>query len=204
MRRILAIGAHPDDVEIGCGGSLVRFISEGSDIFVTIMSMQNPAVMPPGSLQDECDESLRELGIGVNRRLYNYLQMRQLTEQRQQVLQRLFDIRKEVNPDVVFIPSPHDIHKDHSTVSQEAIRVFKDKTILAFYLPWNNIQFTTEGFIRLNDRQVDTKLKSLSKYESQRGKHYMDPESVWAQMRAWGTHIGCKFAEAYEVIRWVL
>lgn len=102
------------------------------------------------------------------------------------------------------MPSTNDIHQDHSTVAQEAIRAFKNKTILGYELIWNNINFNTVCFIKLKKKHIDNKIKSLSKYKSQSHRPYMNKEFIKSHAITRGVQIGCDFAESFEVIRMVL
>ena len=123
---------------------------------------------------------------------------------RQEILEEMVKFSKNINPDLVFLPTPNDIHQDHYTVAMEGIRAFKKTSILAYELPWNNIQFNTQAFIKFEKKHIDLKIKALKEYESQKNRDYMGESFVLALAQTRGIQIGAKYAEAFEVIRWVI
>jgi LmbE family N-acetylglucosaminyl deacetylase len=89
-------------------------------------------------------------------------------------------------------------------ITQEAIRAFKRSTILGYELPWNNIQFTTNYFVRLEEADVEKKLAALREYRSQADKDYFAESFMRGLLRVRGTQIQCENAEAFEAIRVVV
>ena len=122
-------------------------------------------------------------------------------QRRQEILEDLIKIRSNKHFDLVFIPSPHDIHQDHTTIAQEGIRAFKNTTILGYELIWNNLTFNTECFIQLEKKHIERKVLALKEYRSQGQRNYLSDEFVFSLAKARGVQIGCEYAEAFEVIR---
>ena len=120
---------------------------------------------------------------------------------RQELLEDMVKLRNERNYDLVFMPSSHDIHQDHTTVAQEAIRAFKKTTLLGYELIWNNLTFDTDCFVQLEERHVEAKCQALREYKSQGFRDYTSPEFVRSLARTRGVQVGCQYAEAFEVIR---
>ena len=102
---------------------------------------------------------------------------------------------------MVFIPSLHHIHQDHSTIAQEGLWAFKNTTILGYELIWNNLSFDTQCFVRLSQENIDVKIRALKEYHSQGKRNYLSEEFVYSLARARGVQVGCEFAEAFEVVR---
>jgi len=203
-KTILAIGAHTDDVELGCGGTIARMKACGADVWACIFSQVNPS-NPEWPLVSEFRESMSRLGVPPSRQILGYIYpMRRLSYHRQEILENLFELRDTINPDMVILPSPDDLHRDHYTISQEGTRTFKGVTTLAYELPWNNINFRTEGFIGLKQHHVIKKVHALNAYQSQAGKKYMRPEFIEALATTRGVQINMDYAEAFEVVRWVM
>lgn len=199
--KILVCAAHPDDTEIGCGGSLTRYMEEGAEVFSLIFSSVNPSINPPEVLRHECRDAMSRLEI--DRYLLLDFPMRELGVHRQNILQAMMDHRDVFNPDMVFIPSPNDLHNDHYTVAREGMRAFKGVTTFGYELPWNNITFHTQAFVKLNHTHIEKKLYALEAYESQKEKIYFDRQFMYCLARTRGVQIGCELAESFEVIRWV-
>ena len=108
-----------------------------------------------------------------------------------------------MQPDLVFIPSPNDLHQDHKVIAEEGIRAFKKSTILGYEMPWNNISFNTISFIPLEERHIKKKIDALRCYETQRYRSYLSEDFIRSLARTRGTQIEVEYAEAFEVIRWV-
>jgi len=119
-------------------------------------------------------------------------------------LQVLFDLNRDLHPDLVFLPSTSDTHQDHQVIANEGFRAFKRTSILGYEIPWNNLTFSTNAFFFLEPRHIAAKIQAVRCYISQLGRDYVDEDFIraWAQTR--GVQIGAKYAESFEVIRWVV
>jgi len=202
----LILGAHTDD-EFGCAGTIARMIEEGTEVHCAAFSRCEESV-PPGFPQDVLETEWRQatahLGIPTeNLHLYPF-RVRHFPQFRQDILEELIVLRKQIQPDVVFLPSASDIHQDHRTISQEGIRAFKHSTVLGYELPMNTITFQHACFIRLEEHHLQSKIESLMHYESQTFRNYRNEEFLRGLARVRGVQINAEYAEAFEVLRWVL
>ena len=84
------------------------------------------------------------------------------------------------------------------------MRAFKKCTLLGYEQPWNNITFNTLAFIPLSDTHIQKKIDALACYETQKDRAYLNPEFIRGLALTRGTQIEEKFAESFEVIKWVL
>ena len=207
LQKVLILAPHTDDGEFGCGGSIARFIREGKDVYYAAFSTAEESVpdpWPKDILKTEVREATKRLGIGEDKLfIFNY-EVRKLSYHRQEILEDLVKIKNTICPDLVFLPSSSDVHQDHSTVSIEGIRAFKNTSILGYEIPWNNIEFRTEAFVLLADEDINKKLHALDAYNSQKGRNYANEEFIRSLARTRGVQIGSQYAEAFEVIRWVM
>ena len=206
MERVLILAPHTDDGELGCGGTIAKWTEEKRDVYYVAFSSAR-ASLPPGYPDDtlikEVKAATAVLGIpSENLIIYDY-EVRKFSYVRQDILEDLVKLKRELNPDIVFMPSPNDLHQDHQTIANEALRAFKETSILAYELPWNNIIFRTEGFIPLEKRHVDKKMEALRKYKSQQHRNYLNEDFIYGLAKARGTQIKRDYAEAFEVIRFV-
>jgi hypothetical protein len=92
-------------------------------------------------------------------------------------------------------------------VAKEMVRAFKNSSsIISYELPWNHTEFDNQLFIKLAGRQIDRKVELLSCYRSQvrLERPYFSSDFIhgWARMR--GGQVGAEYAEAFEVIRWIM
>ena len=82
-------------------------------------------------------------------------------------------LREKYKPDLVLLPTKDDIHQDHSTVSMEGLRAFKNTTVMGYELIWNNLKFNSSAFVELSKENLQKKINALKKYKSQKEKTYM-------------------------------
>lgn len=202
--NILVLAPHTDDGELGLGGAISYFIEQGANVVYCAFSTAEKSVpdgFPKDILKTEVIEATSKLGIKKeNVLIFNY-EVRKLNYVRQEVLEDLIKIRRENNYDLVFIPSIHDIHQDHSTIATEGVRAFKNTTILGYELIWNNLTFNTQCFVKLERRHVECKVNALKAYKSQGFRDYLSEEFVFSLAKARGVQVGCEYAEAFEVVR---
>ena len=207
INRILVLAPHTDDGEFGCGGSISRLIKENKTIYYAAFSTAEESVpdpWPKDILKTEVKEATKRLGIPQENILIYNFKVRELSYHRQEVLEEMVKLNKDICPDLVFLPSSNDVHQDHSTVSIEGVRAFKNTSILGYEIPWNNIAFQTHSFVILSEEDIKTKLYALDAYNSQKGKSYANQEFIRSLARTRGVQIGSRYAEAFEVIRWVM
>ena len=115
----------------------------------------------------------------------------------------MLKLKVEINPDLVFIPSLNDVHQDHATIANEAVRAFKFINILSYEMPWNNFKFSTTCFFILDDLNLQTKIEALKKYSSQKHRSYANEDFIRSLAKVRGVQIGELYAEVFEVIRLV-
>jgi len=206
-KRILILAPHADDGEFGAGGSISKLQSHGHIInYVSFASVAKyaPPELPKDFYITELKEATKYLNIPPDNLIIYDFEVRKLNYVRQEILEEMIKIRDDFHPDLVFLPSPNDTHQDHGTISSEGIRAFKYTSLLGYELPWNTIQFNTQAFIKLTSRHLDDKIGAISAYKSQTNRPYFDVDFIKGLAKTRGVQIGAEYAEAFEVIRWVL
>ncbi len=210
--RLLLLSPHTDDVELGAGGTVVKFLQEGHEIYWAVFSTAEkslPANAKPGTLKKEFMRvvtSLQNEFGNIHSQIFDY-EVRRLNFYRQDVLDDLISIRKEFKPDLVIGPSLNDFHQDHTTVAYEMVRAFKNTSkIISYELPWNHITFETRLFVRLKKEHVDRKWALLKNYATQfiKKRSYFSEEYIYGLAKVRGTQCNATYAEAFEVVRWTL
>jgi len=207
FKKVFVLAPHTDDGELGAGGTISKLIENGANVYYFAFSTAEES-LPNGyasdTLMKEVIRATEKIGIKKeNVIIYNY-EVRKLNYVRQEILEDLIKHKKEINPDLVLMPSLHDIHQDHSTIAKEALRAFKTTTLLGYELIWNNLTFNTTSFIKLDEKHIRCKCNALKEYKSQNGRDYMSEEFIFALAKARGVQIGTKYAESFEVIRWII
>lgn len=207
MSTVLVLAPHTDDGELGCGATIAKYCLQGDKVYYVAFSICSRSLepgVPPDTLAKEVDRATKVLGIlKENLILYDY-DVRRFKEFRQEILEEMVKLKSSIHPDIVFVPSPTDIHQDHQVISEEALRAFKDCSILGYEMPWNNVTFNTRSFIKVDELHIEKKIQSLYEYKSQSHRTYLNDDFIRSLALVRGVQIGVKYAEAFEVIRWIM
>ncbi len=207
FKDVLVLSPHTDDGEFGCGGSIIKLLENNANVYYAAFSTAEQSVpegFPKDILKTEVKEATKVLNIKQdNLFIYNY-EVRKLNYARQEILEDLIRLRKNIKFDLILMPSLNDIHQDHATVANEGLRTFKNTTILGYELIWNNLTFNTQSFIKLEKKHVQKKADALKQYKSQEKRDYISEEFIFSLAKARGIQIGAEYAESFEVIRWVI
>lgn len=207
FKRILVLAPHIDDGELGCGGAVARFIAEGRDVFQASFS---PAVrsLPGGFASDtlikEWKNATALIGFSQQNLFFYDFPVREFPARRQEILEILVQLRRELKPDLVLLPAPEDIHQDHHTITVEGIRAFKQVSIMGYELPWNNLNLRNSSFIRLEEKHVRIKAEAIACYRSQQHRPYCRKDFIFSLARARGAQIGTDWAELFSAVRVVI
>lgn len=203
-KRFLILAPHTDDGELGLGGSIARFIDEEREVYYAAFSLCRRSLEPglaPDTLEIEVKAATKILGIpSENLRLFDY-DVRNFSSFRQNILEDMIVLKKELNPEVVFLPCSSDLHQDHQVIHNEGLRAFKDASVFGYELPWNNLNFQTSCFIKLSEKQLMKKVEALKEYHSQSHRAYLNEAFIRGLAIARGVQIGTEFAEAFEVMK---
>src|SRR6185437_15904585 len=127
FKRALVLAPHTDDGEFGCGGTINRLIEEGCEVYYVAFSscrQSVPKEFPSDILITEVKAATAVLGIKPGHLTILDYDVRTFNFHRQDILDDLLKLKKQINPDLVFVPSLHDVHQDHSTITDEGMRAF--------------------------------------------------------------------------------
>ena len=211
--NILICAAHTDDETIGAGGSIARWVEEGNQVHVLCFSTcyeslpRNYQGLPgPYITETELGDACEILGCTFS---IHETPVRHFPEHRQSILETLTYYKRNYNPNLVVGPSINDIHQDHKTVAEEMRRCFwRYCNIISYELPWNSARFNPTLFVGLSWDQEEKRDLAIEQYRSQIEKDSGDV------MRIASDHSNCRaihhavdgdtYAEAFEVIRWIL
>jgi len=205
-QRALILAPHTDDGEFGCGGTIARFLEEGVEIFYVAFSICEESV-PEGfkkdALADEVREATGTLGVPSKNLIIRSYPVRRFPDHRQEILEDLVRVRAELSPDLVFVPSSHDIHQDHQVIAAEGLRAFKTSTLLGYEVPWNNLSMNFSAVVVLNESHLGKKLAALACYKTQGHRYYAKEDMIRSLAQTRGLLVWQKYAEAFQLIRLV-
>ena len=200
--RILVLSPHPDDMEFGCGATISKKTGFGDQVRQIVFCLSEEMGIAPSIRKNEVMESARLLGLkGTKICKFPH---RNFGVARQNILDTLISVRNEFEPHIVYTPATTDIHQDHRVVTEEAVRTFRETTILGYEDPWNNLSMLHCLFEIIREDDVIRKWKSIEKYGSVLGRrHYHTEAFIRSLATVRGAQVGTTYAEMFEVIRCV-
>lgn len=207
FRRVLVLAPHTDDGELGCGATVVRLLEGGADVHYCAFSTCEESVpdgFPKDVLHSEVREATGRLGIPPENLVVLGFRVRRFPAQRQEILERIIELRGRIEPDLVLVPGTSDVHQDHRVIHEEAERAFKRVTLLGWEMPWNEFETRTTVLVRIDPAHLDRKIEALRAYESQRHRGYVTEEFLRNLAQIRGVQAGWDLAEAFEVLRWMV
>lgn len=196
---VCCIGAHPDDIELGCGALIADIIHQTRVICVTLSDNQkNPALK---NLVQEHNASMEILGVKPeNYRLHDFT-TRRFQAARQEILEVMIELKKEYRPEVVLVHTAQDIHQDHQTVTEEALRAFRGTTLLGFDVLRSSYGFFPDFLVEVSEEAVRTKIRALKAYQTYSDKYYFDENIIYSTAIRHGALAERPFAEGFDILR---
>jgi len=198
-KKVCFIGAHPDDIELGCG-ALIANIGEKADILCVTLSdnKKNPDLI---NLYQEHKASMSVLGVTGDRDIVKDFETRRFPQVRQEILETFLDIKKTFKPEIVFVHTKNDIHQDHATITDEALRAFRGITVLGFDVLRSSYGFFPHFLFEVTEQDVEKKLAALAEYKTYANRYYFDSQITRATMIRHGALAERPFAEGFDILR---
>ncbi len=199
FKRPLFVGPHPDDVELGCGGTIARFTAQAAIGYLIL----SPCLEDPrnANILTEAEAAADALGIDRGSMIVEDLPRRTFHDNREAIRRILIAARERLDPDLVFCPSLNDVHQDHQVAAEETFRLFRDASVFAYESPRSSRDFVPELYVTIDDAALDTKVEALRAYRSQYDRYYFEDDVIRAFARMRGAQCRSRYAEAYEVLR---
>lgn len=196
---IIACGAHPDDVELGCGGTLRAATKLGKRVIAVFLTKGEMS----GDPKVRCEESKEALAIlGVKDVYFGNFPDTEIPNTHS-VLEWLETFYTKYKPETILTHSVNDMHQDHRQVGWLSMAAFRNATrILAYETPRVTAAFAPTYFVDVSD-SIKDKWKALRCHISQNEKRYLTYESMINLTSFRGGQVNLSFAEAFEVVRYV-
>ena len=198
-KRVLFLGAHPDDIELGCG-AFVHNIVKTTDVMCVTLSdnQQNPDLK---NVKDEHFESMAVIGVPREKIILGPFTTRVFPNARQEILEYFLQLRNDFKPDLIFTHSRQDGHQDHNTMTDEALRAFRGITVLGFDVVRSSYGFFPHFLVEVTEEDVNKKIEALAKYDTYRDRYYFNAELTRSIMVRHGALAECPFAEGFDILR---
>jgi N-acetylglucosamine malate deacetylase 1 len=198
-KRVLFLGAHPDDIELGCGALVHQIASQTEILCVTLSDNQkNPDLK---KVKNEHFESMRVLGVPQEKIMLGPFSTRVFPDSRQDILEYFLKLRKDFKPDLIFTHSKQDVHQDHNTMTDEALRAFRGITVLGFDVVRSSYGFFPSFLVEVTEENVNKKIEALSEYETYKDRYYFNSELTRSIMVRHGALAERPFAEGFDILR---
>ena len=196
--KLLCLGAHADDIEIGCGGTVLRLLEEDPDteIFWVVLGAA-------GARKSEAENSARAFLTGAKHHeivtreyrdgYYPYIAS--------EIKDFFEELKRRFTPDLVLTHYRDDRHQDHRLVSDLSWNTFRGALILEYEIPkWDGDLGIPNAFMPLTGAQLQRKIDILlAEFPSQRDKSWFDPETFRSMARLRGMEVAApdRYAEAF-------
>ena len=196
IREVLCLGAHSDDIEIGCGGAILELAAAHPGLRVIWVVFSGDA-----KREDEARRAARRFlnGAGssqvVVRKQRDGFFPAQMTE-----IKEFFEELKRIStPDLIFTHYRHDRHQDHRTISDLTWNTFRNHLVLEYEIPkYDGDLGTPNVFVPVGRKTARRKVNDVcSIFKSQLGQHWFTPDLFFGLMRIRGIECNAEFAEAF-------
>ena len=199
---VLAVGAHPDDIEIGAGGMLLSLAGSQAGLrahYVVLTgsaSRQLEAQNAARAFLPDADLAIRLHDLPEGRLPSVWSQVKDLLEQ----------VERSCSPDLILAPSADDAHQDHRTIGEIVPTVFRDQLYLAYEIPkWDGDMSRPSMYVTLTASIAHRKVELLHKcFPSQRGRDWWDDEVFLGLARLRGMECRACYAEAFRCAKSVV
>jgi Uncharacterized proteins, LmbE homologs len=196
--RILCIGAHADDIEIGCGGTILSFLAQGTPLEVHWFVF--------GATGDRANEARRSADYFLEGTKASSIEIRNFRNSffpyfGAQIKNEFEELKRRLSPDVVLTHYRNDLHQDHRLLSELTWNTFRDHLILEYEIPkYDGDLGSPNLFVPLEEKICERKVELLlDNFVTQAGKHWFSRDTFLGLMRLRGVeaHSPTKYAEAF-------
>jgi LmbE family N-acetylglucosaminyl deacetylase len=196
---LLFIGAHPDDIELGCGALISQIVDQANVICVTLSDNQkNPLLM---NVVNEHYNSMAVLKVPHENIIVGEFETRKFPQARQEILEYFLALHRKYHPEMVFVHTRSDVHQDHNTITEEALRAFRGTTLLGYDVIRSSYGFFPHFLVEVSEADVERKIEALSQYATYRDKYYFNTDITRASLIRNGALAERPFAEGFDILR---
>jgi LmbE family N-acetylglucosaminyl deacetylase len=203
IKRLLCLGAHSDDIEIGAGATVLRVVRENPDVEVTwcVLSGNETRQTEARSGAEHILGSSTTRSIVLKDFTDSYF-----PEQRQTIKQFFERSLKSTDPDLILTHARADAHQDHRIVNELTWNTFRSHQIWEYEIPkWDGDVMQPNLYVPVDPEDVTTKITVLREiFASQRSKHWFDEETFRGLMRIRGLESNTRYSEAFVARKFVV
>jgi LmbE family N-acetylglucosaminyl deacetylase len=197
-RRILAVGAHPDDIELACGATLAKFADSGHEVHALVMTHGSTG---GDELTRVAEANAGSQFLGLTALIVMDFPDSRLPDHGKEMIDAIETVLLRLNPDIILTHSAHDQHQDHHAVHMATIRAARrHPAVLGYESPSVTDEFAPRFYVDI-DRYVDAKVESVHIHQSQKDRPYVGSDQIKALALFRGRQGAVTNAEAFETVR---
>jgi LmbE family N-acetylglucosaminyl deacetylase len=201
-QKVLFLGAHPDDIEIGCGALISHMMHTCEDCDVRCVTLSDNQRNPKlKNIVVEHHNSMRTLGVSQENVILGTFETRNFPRDRQRILEFLYELNHSFRPDIVFAHSSADIHQDHGVVTTEALRAFRGRTVLGFDVLRSSYGFFPHFLVEVDEADVERKVEALAQYKTYADVYYFNADITRSTLVRHGALAERPYAEGFDILR---
>ncbi|MGY1783968.1 PIG-L deacetylase family protein [Geodermatophilus sp. SYSU D00698] len=202
-RSVLAIGAHPDDIELGCGGALMAHVAAGDTVTMLVMTGGENGPGDDGQIAGRRAEQQRAAELVGARLAWGGLRDCEVVADSGTV-RRIEQVLRETAADLVYVHAPDDSHQDHRAIAAATLGAARRLPRVLHYQSPSTLAFAPSVYVDVT-AHLAGKLDALAAHASQVERSAMvEPDAVVASARHWGAQARIGYAEAFQPTRMVL
>lgn len=196
--NVVAIGAHPDDIELGVGGSVALHQLNGDSVRFLVLT-KGSELSEPSQRANEARTAAEILDVDDIHFLgYEDTQIPYNGE----IIKRINGHLDAVDADRVYAHTEEDTHQDHRHAALASIAAARNiDEVLAFESPSTRSSFDPQYYNSLTEGVLEQKIESIRAHESQSEKKYLEAEAMKGLARFRGRQANTRYAESFQVIR---
>lgn len=194
--RVLALGAHCDDIEIGCGGTLLRLRQEHRNLLVdwVVFSSTPTREKEARASAERFLEGVKEKRVVVKQFRNGYF-----PDEWAAIKDAFEALKAEMAPDLIFTHHHQDLHQDHRSIAELTWNTYRDHLVFEYEIPKYDPDLGSPNFfVRLDDALAERKARQIvAGFPSQADKRWFSEDTFLAVMRLRGVQCGERYAEGF-------
>lgn len=202
-RSVLAIGAHPDDIELGCGGTLARHVAAGDDVAMLVVTRGE--VGPGPTAQREQEQRRATAVLGVRTLLWGEgIPDCEVSLHELKLVHLIEDAIRATRATVVYTHAPHDSHQDHRAVALCTMGAARGVSTVYSYGAPSTLHFNPTAFVDISDA-LDKKVEAVECHATQvAASEMVSPSRVRSTAEHYGHVCRRPYAEGFEPVRAII
>ena len=198
--NILAIGAHPDDIEFGCGGTLLKYSRKGNSVSVLVLTRGQFGGDPDVRVREQKEAAV---SLGAKDVFWGGFNDTELVDNHETIL-KIEEVLHKVSPDVLFLNYYDDVHQDHRAAALAGVSASRYVKEILFYEVPTTQHFEPDIFVDIND-VLEKKIELIKLHASQVDKTRVENLTILESVQSCANFRGyqgrVKFAEGFKALR---